>query len=379
MGDSPLRLTLVAGTRPNFMKIASLIHAIRVVNMNAPVVEYTLVHTGQHYNKNLSDVFFEDLEMPFPDINLEVGSGTQSFQTGQIMIKFEEYLKENDTDYVVVVGDVNSTMACSLVAKKIGIPVVHVEAGLQSGDMSMPEEINRLVTDAICDLFFTTTLDASLNLVNRGISKEKIKLVGNTMIDSLVRNLPRFRAPRLWKEQMLDEQQYFLLTLHRPSNVDDESKLEKLLTTVLKAAMPHKVIFPVHPRTSNKIGNLQIATDNLIVTEPLRYLEFLHLVRYAKAVVTDSGGIQEETTFLQIPCLTLRENTERPETITEGTNVLLGDNSVNITDAIVSVKQGQWKEGAIPLLWDGKAGERIIAALLKEKAGKRTAVAGKVN
>lgn len=367
MTDPILKLTLVAGARPNFMKIASLVHAIDALNKAGRSVSYELVHTGQHYDKNLSDVFFEDLGIPHPHVNLEAGSGTQSFQTGQVMIKFEEYLRTRLTDWVVVVGDVNSTLACSIVAKKLGIKVAHVEAGLQSGDMSMPEEINRLVTDAICDAYFTTTVDAGLNLVKRGVAKERIYFTGNTMIDSLVRNEARFRPPAMWSKKELQEKDYFLLTLHRPSNVDDEKKLGKLLDTILKAAGNKPVIFPVHPRTRSKVADLRLEYPQLHIADPMRYLEFLFMIKYAKAVVTDSGGIQEETTFLGVPCLTLRDNTERPETIMEGTNVLLGENSEAIITAINRVKDNNWKEGKIPLLWDGKAGERIINILLECK------------
>lgn len=355
----------MAGARPNFMKIAPIIHAIKAAQQAGGDISYRLVHTGQHYDAKLSDSFFEDLGIPEPDANLEVGSASHAVQTANIMIRFEQELLQHPTDAVLVVGDVNSTMAATLVAKKLNTRVVHVEAGLRSFDMDMPEEINRLVTDVLADYFFTTTPEAGENLKALAATPEKIFFVGNTMIDSLVKNLTRLEQPQVYVDEKLTPGNYFLLTLHRPSNVDDLQKLSDMLDFIAEQAQGRKIIFPVHPRTRARMEQAGYSSPNIIFTEPLRYLEFIYLVKNAQAVITDSGGIQEETTYLHVPCLTLRENTERPETVTLGTNELLGFNKERIKEALEKIIKGEWKKGQIPALWDGKASVRIVEQLMK--------------
>jgi UDP-N-acetylglucosamine 2-epimerase (non-hydrolysing) len=359
-----MKITLVAGARPNFMKIAPIIHAIKKSNAeNGTAIDYRLVHTGQHYDKKLSQNFFDDLNIPQPNANLEVGSASHAVQTAKIMIAFEQELLNHRCDYLLVVGDVNSTMACTLVAKKMGITVIHVEAGLRSYDMEMPEEINRMVTDSIADFFFTTTPEAGYKLVKMGCNPDNIYFVGNVMIDSLIGNLKRLLQPLVWEEQKLKGGDYYLMTLHRPSNVDEEKSLQELISLLGREADDKPIIFPAHPRTQKQLKAIGLP-DNVIMVEPMRYLEFIYLVKHAFAVLTDSGGIQEETTYLGIPCFTLRENTERPETITLGTNELIGINHDNIIAAFKKLKSGNWKEGKVPLLWDGSTSERIIETLL---------------
>ncbi|MDH3708579.1 MAG: UDP-N-acetylglucosamine 2-epimerase (non-hydrolyzing) [Cyclobacteriaceae bacterium] len=356
-----MRLTLVAGARPNFMKIAPIIHALENSSND---ISYRLIHTGQHYDDNLSKSFFRDLNIPQPNVNLGVGSGSQALQTGNIMIKFEEELVNNPCDYVLVVGDVNSTVACALVAKKLNTKVIHVEAGLRSYDLRMPEEINRIATDALADVFFTTTPEAGYNLVAKGAAGDKIFFVGNTMIDSLISNLDRLERPKILDEREIANEQFLVMTLHRPSNVDEEKKLKEILE-LLDTSSQQPIIFPVHPRTRQILKNLQANLTNIVFTEPLRYLEFMYLIKHSLGVVTDSGGIQEETTYLGKPCMTLRENTERPETIELGTNVLLGFNKQHISEAFDKLQSGNWKTGTIPALWDGKASTRIVNHLEK--------------
>jgi len=357
------------------MKIASLIHAIKKRQEEGGRITYQLVHTGQHYDQKLSDVFFEDLQIPLPDVNLEVGSGTHAQQTAEIMIRFEKFLLDTPSDLVIVVGDVNSTLACSIVAKKLGISVAHVEGGIRSDDWSMPEEINRLATDAITDIFFTTTAFANQNLLREGKHENQLHLVGNTMIDSLVRNRSRLTEPEIFSTYRLNKKDYFLMTLHRPSNVDEPEVLDRLLQSITRAIGSTKLIFPVHPRTQKRLEDMNYQLPGqLILVEPLRYLEFIYLVEHAKAVITDSGGIQEETTFLQVPCLTLRSNTERPETITIGTNILIGDRMDLLESSLSQIQNGKWKSGGIPDFWDGKTGERIISAIEQIFAKRPAAV-----
>jgi UDP-N-acetylglucosamine 2-epimerase (non-hydrolysing) len=356
-----MKLTLIAGARPNFMKIAPIIRAIEQAKSEGQQISYRLVHTGQHYDQKLSEVFFEELGIPKPHVNLEVGSGSQAEQTGKIMMAFEKELMANPTDLVVVVGDVNSTMACSIVAKKQNTKVAHVEAGIRSFDMEMPEEINRLVTDALADYFFTTSEIANQNLLSTGIKPEQIFFVGNTMIDTLMANQSRIKKPAMWDEHQLEAKQYYLLTLHRPSNVDEANRFDALMQEIIKGASGSKLIFPVHPRTRKMLEGKNYA--NLIVIDPLGYLEFIYLVKNAKAVITDSGGIQEETTVLGVPCMTLRNNTERPETISMGSNELIGDDVDKLKAAFQKVESGSWKSGNIPPLWDGKTAERIVEVL----------------
>lgn len=359
-----MNITIVAGARPNFMKIAPIINAIEKRILENEKISYRLVHTGQHYDNALSHTFFKELGIPDPHANLGVRSGSQSTQTANIMIRFEEELINNPTDVVMVVGDVNSTMACGIVAKKLNTQLVHVEAGIRSFDLTMPEEINRMVTDSITDQFFTTSEYANNNLKRSGVDASKIHFVGNTMIDTLYANLPRLRKPSFWNDIGLKEKHYIVLTLHRPSNVDDMQVLQELIAYIDESSGGLPIIFPAHPRTANNLKKLSVATKNIITIEPMGYLEFIYLIKNSKAVVTDSGGIQEETTILNVPCLTMRKNSERPETISVGTNELIYD----VNDLQLKLQKaldGKWKQGAIPDLWDGKAAERIASRLLE--------------
>jgi UDP-N-acetylglucosamine 2-epimerase (non-hydrolysing) len=357
------KLTLIAGARPNFMKIAPLIHAIQAAQAAGAELSYRLVHTGQHYDDKMSGSFFEQLEIPAPDANLEAGGGSQAEQTANIMVRFEQELLSNPTDLVLVVGDVTSTMACAIVAQKLQTKVAHVEAGIRSNDWSMPEEINRLVTDAITNYFFTTSEIANENLRANGVKEAQIFYVGNTMIDTLLKNRPRFRKPDIWEQLGLQEKEYIVMTLHRPANVDEAHKLKELLDEIIAHSNGLPLVFPVHPRTAKMLANLGIAHPRLHTIEPLGYLEFNYLVERAKAVVTDSGGITEETTVMGIPCMTLRDNTERPETVTEGTNELIGTNPKAIAPAMERLFAGNWKVGSIPAKWDGHTAKRIIDIL----------------
>ncbi len=359
-----MKIDLIAGARPNFMKIAPIIDAIYKAQNAGENIHFRLIHTGQHYDKNMSDSFFEQLGIPEPDINLGAGGGTQAEQTSSIMIGYEKLLLSEKSDLCLVVGDVTSTMACSIVAQKLQIPVAHVEAGIRSGDWTMPEEINRLVTDSITNYFFTTTVEAGENLISSGINKNKIHFVGNTMIDSLLKHVKRFQKPIIWNNLNLSKDQYLVMTLHRPGNVDEEDKLKLLIDEIILHSNNLPLIFPVHPRTAKILQNLGIKNNNLHTIEPLSYLEFNYLVQNAKAVITDSGGITEETTVLGIPCITLRDNTERPETVSIGTNELIGTNPKAIEPAMKKLFSGQWKKGEIPRLWDGKTAERIVSVLL---------------
>ena len=359
-----MKLTLVAGARPNFMKIAPIIRAIEKARNKRREIDYRLIHTGQHYDDSLSASFFKDLNIPEPHSNLGSGSGSQAEQTAAIMVAFEKELIQHKADAVVVVGDVNSTLACSIVAKKLLTDVVHVEAGIRSGDRTMPEEINRRVTDSICDYFFTTTPEAGTNLVNAGAAPDRIFFVGNTMIDSLIGNLERFQKPALFDRENIASKRYLVLTLHRPSNVDDPAVLEGILNTLSQCSGGLPVIFPVHPRTRKTLNGLK-EKSHLIPVEPLPYLEFMYLIRDAAGVITDSGGIQEETTYLKIPCITLRNTTERPETVALGTNELVGNDKTRIMNSVNKLLKGNWKTGRVPELWDGRASERIIEKLVE--------------
>jgi len=357
-------ITLIAGARPNFMKIAPIIHAIHKVQKKGGNIDYRLVHTGQHYDKKMSGDFFEQLEIPTPHVNLAAGGGSQAEQTASIMIGFEKELIENPADLVLVVGDVTSTMACAITAQKLHTKVAHVEGGIRSNDWSMPEEINRLITDAITNYFFTTSELANTNLKKSGIEEKQIYYVGNTMIDTLLKQKPRFMQPAVWKELDLKKENYIVMTLHRPANVDEEEKLVGLISEIITHSDNLPLVFPVHPRTAKIIEKLGIKHNRLHMVEPLSYLEFNYLVENAKAVITDSGGITEETTVMGIPCMTLRDNTERPETITEGTNELLGTDPKAIAPAMQKLLSGNWKKGSIPKLWDGNTAERIVDILL---------------
>lgn len=355
-----MQITIVAGARPNFMKIAPIIHEFIRVNAVKKMFSFRLIHTGQHYDSKMSDTFFKELDIPHPDKNLECGGGSQAEQTAAIMIAFEKELINNPTDLVIVVGDVTSTMACSIVAKKMNTRVAHVEAGIRSFDTAMPEEINRMVTDSITDYFFTTSETANENLINAGIPVERIFFVGNVMIDTLLKNENSFIKPTFFDEWGIKEKSYFIMTLHRPANVDDPQILSALITEVIKNANGLPVVFPMHPRTAKLFHSLDLNFPNLFVTEPMGYLEFNYLVKYAVGVITDSGGITEETTVMGVPCITLRNSTERPETCTIGTNELIGTDSSNIAPNLKKILANNWKSGSIPPLWDGKAAERIV-------------------
>ena len=361
-----MKTTIIAGARPNFIKIAPIIKAIEKKQTKGATISFRLVHTGQHYDKNLSDTFFEELGIPQPNSNLEVKSGSQAAQTAAIMVAFEKELIQNPCDLVLVVGDVNSTMACAIVAKKMNVKVAHVEAGIRSGDMTMPEEINRMVTDSITDYFFTTSTSASDNLLKQGANPSNIHFVGNVMIDTLYQNLNRISAPSFWNEKELATNNYIVLTLHRPSNVDEEESLIQLLQGIDAMVENKKVIFPIHPRTKAILGEKDLNLKNIFFVEPQGYLNFMFLIKNSFAVITDSGGISEETTVLGIPCFTMRTTTERPETIAIGTNNLVGISIENLTSAFTKfLKNGLSKKG-IPELWDGKASERIIDILLSK-------------
>ena len=369
-----MKLILVAGTRPNFMKIAPLVRAINRHNKNlddtATRIEFLLVHTGQHYDIEMSEVFFRDLGLPKPDINLEVGSASHAAQTAKIMTGFEGVCLAEKPDWVIVVGDVNSTMACTLVAAKLGIKVAHVEAGLRSFDRSMPEEINRLVTDALADLLLTPSPDADENLLKEGILREKIRRVGNVMIDTLINNLDQARQMRTTDRFGLKEHKYVFVTLHRPPNVDNEKSLTSIMGILSDLSKTMDVIFPVHPRTRKQMVSFGILEKTrqfprLIINDPMNYLDTICLVDKARFVITDSGGLQEETTFLNIPCLTVRPNTERPITISQGSNQLT---SLETIKSDIEHVLGYYRQCRIPDLWDGNAGKRIISELIQFQA-----------
>lgn len=356
-------IDIIAGARPNFMKIAPIIKAIDKENDISKELEYRLIHTGQHYDRNMSGSFFDQLGIPDPHFNLEVGSGSQAYQTAEIMTRYEKLIVNSPPNLCLVVGDVTSTMACAITAKKLTIDVAHVEGGIRSGDLSMPEEINRIVTDSITDYFFTTSKTANTNLRNEGIPDEKIHFVGNTMIDTLMSNMNRFIKPEVWDKLGLKSGRYLVVTLHRPSNVDEETHLGNIIHEIVTHSREFPIIFPVHPRTRKNLEKVGADFSNLHFTEPLSYLEFNYLVNQSKAVITDSGGITEETTVMGIPCITLRNSTERPETCTIGTNKLIGTDPEAIQPVFNTLFNGRWKKGGIPELWDGKAASRIVHIL----------------
>lgn len=365
-----MKIIQVVGARPNFMKVAPLQRAFS----KHPDVQTLIVHTGQHYDSAMSDIFFQQLELPQPDYFLGVGGGTHTEQTARIMLAFEKILADEKPDLVLVVGDVNSTIACALVAVKMLIPVAHVEAGLRSNDRTMPEEINRILTDSISDWLFVTEPDGLKNLKNEGVNPEKIHFVGNTMIDSLAYYLPKLDAvglPADLEKQEIQKNDYIIVTMHRPSNVDTEEGLRNTLSVINLTAGYKKVILPMHPRTRNNLQKFGLGAeifnnDNIIITEPLGYLPFVKLLKDAWLVVTDSGGIQEETTYLKIPCLTFRKSTERPVTVTTGTNTMISELNLNIVKSkIEELLSGSYKKGDIPELWDGHAAERIAQILTK--------------
>ena len=352
-------IDIIAGARPNFIKIAPIIKSIEQrkgsPNFN---LEYRLVHTGQHYDNKMSGNFFSQLGIPDPDFNLNVGSGTQAQQVGSIMVSYEELLLRKPCDLCLVVGDVNSTAACAITAQKLCIPVAHVEAGIRSGDWSMPEEINRILTDSITNYFFTTSKYANDNLKRMGVSDKNIFFVGNTMIDTLMANIDNLRPPDFMREKGGSE--YFILTLHRPANVDSVDNLEVIINEIGEAVRGLEVIFPVHPRTLKSINSIKKIPKNFNFVDPLPYLEFNYLVKGSKAVITDSGGITEEATVMNIPCLTLRDTTERPETVYDGTNELVGTDPRSIKPILDKLFSNNWKTGRVPELWDGKTSDRLI-------------------
>jgi len=356
-----MKMACIVGARPNFIKMAPI---LKELSRHPTRFHPFLVHTGQHYDAKMSDVFFRDLDLPAPDHYLGVGAGSQAQQTGAIIAKFDDLCDRVKFDRVLVVGDVTSTFACAVSAAKRGIPVDHVEAGLRSFDRTMPEEINRILTDSIADLFFVSEPAGVANLLHEGHDQDKIKLVGNVMIDSLLAHLDKARAMQKWRAFNLSHGAYALVTLHRPSNVDAADRLQEIVTCLARVSQRIPVVFPVHPRTRKNL-NEAVACPSLVLCEPLGYLEFLSLMAGARLVVTDSGGIQEETTALHIPCLTLRHNTERPITVQEGTNTLLGDDLGKLSALVSDISRGNYKTGIVPRLWDGQASRRIVDILMQ--------------
>lgn len=351
---------LIAGARPNFMKIAPIIRALETREAAGGALRYRLVHTGQHYDERMSGAFFEQLQIPPPTVNLQAGSGTQAEQTAAIMTGYERLLATNRPEVCVVVGDVTSTMAAAITAQKAKVPVAHVEAGIRSGDWDMPEEINRRVTDSITNWFFTTSRQAGENLKRQDVEDDRIFFVGNTMIDTLLSQMERLRPPPFWETARIQAGKFLVLTLHRPCNVDDATRLRQILQTIAAHSQTVQIVFPVHPRTAKVLAGIGEIPANILLVEPQPYLEFIFLTKHCKAVITDSGGITEEATVMAVPCLTLRGTTERPETVAVGTNELLGTDPQNIGPALARVFAGKWKKGGIPERWDGRAATRIV-------------------
>jgi UDP-N-acetylglucosamine 2-epimerase (non-hydrolysing) len=363
--NKKIKIIHTVGARPNFMKVAPLIRELGKDGR----AENILVHTGQHYDAQMSDVFFEELRIPQPDINLEVGSGSHAEQTAQVMLRFEPVVNQGHPDWVVVYGDVNSTLACSLVACKLGVPVAHVEAGVRSFDRSMPEEINRVLTDAIATQLFTPSRDANVNLQKEGVAEERVYFVGNIMVDTLLASVDIARERRVWQRWQLKPQAYAVLTLHRVSNVDDETTLKNLITAIRQIAQWLPIVFPVHPRTAkrfNEFGLMEVSrsASEILGVEPLGYLDFLCLVSQAKMVLTDSGSLQAETTMLGVPCLTLRKNTEWHVTVDQGTNHMVGTDVQNILSQARLILDEDKKPDTMPELWDGKTAQRIAKVML---------------
>ncbi len=366
-----MKIINVVGARPNFMKIAPIHNLMLKTDGIKPV----LVHTGQHYDEKMSKVFFDDLKMPEPDIYLNVGSGSHAVQTAKIMIEFEKVVLEHKPDLVLVVGDVNSTVACTLVAVKLGVKCAHVEAGLRSFDKRMPEEINRMMTDVVSDYLFISEPSGIINLELEGTEERKMFFVGNVMIDSLINHLNAADGSQILEKLGVEKEKFCLVTLHRPSNVDDENNAKLLVETLIEVSKKIKIVFPIHPRSLKNFEAMGILkgfsdNENIILTEPLGYLDFVKLMKESKFLLTDSGGIQEETTYLGKPCLTLRENTERPVTISEGTNILIEKLDMNdILGHVDNILSGKAKKGTIPKCWDGKTAERIVEILKAIKQG----------
>jgi len=359
-------IDIIVGVRPNFIKVAAIIHELDLRASKKAGINYRLIHTSQHYDTNMSGVFFEELNIPAPDINLDVGNIESSKQITTIIARYGKVLEEHRPDMVIVSGDVNSTVACALATKKTDptIPLLHVEAGLRCADKQMPEEINRILTDSITDYFFTTSRSASDNLLRDGVLPHKIFFVGNTMIDTLYQNEQRFKKPIFWDVYGLRNKSYFVLTLHRQENLADSATLTNLLHAISTAAADMPIIFPVHPHTAKMMKQFGIEfASNILMTEPMGYLAFNYLVKNASAVITDSGGVSEEATVMNVPCMTLRMHTERPETCLIGTNMLLGTSPQNIFSAFEKLKSGHWPLGRNPELWDGQAAKRIVDTL----------------
>ena len=363
--DSLMKIVTIVGARPQFIKAAPVSRALA-----SGGIEEVLVHTGQHYDEKMSKIFFEDLNISKPDFYLGVGSGSHAAQTAGIMIEFEKVLIAENPDLVIVVGDVNSTIACSFVAKKMNIPVAHIEAGLRSFDRTMPEEINRILTDSISDFLFVTEQSGLDNLKNEGVDDSRIFFTGNVMIDSLIQNMGKINASPVLTSLGLEKASYMLCTLHRPNNVDSKLSLEKILVTLNSLAQKKKIVFPIHPRTRTKMKEFGIdytLSENVIITDPIGYIDFLCLIKNASLIITDSGGIQEETTYLGIPCVTLRNNTERPVTISIGSNYLAGTDVSKLSKIVTDILNGNVKKSHIPPLWDGKSAERICKILANAK------------
>jgi len=353
------KIISVVGARPNFMKIAPIHRAFQKYEED---INHLICHTGQHYDEKMSKIFFDDLELPKPDFYLGVGSGSHAEQTGTIMIEFEKILIKENPDLIIVVGDVNSTIACSLTASKLNIPTVHVEAGLRSFDRKMPEEVNRILTDTIAEYLFVTEKSGLINLKNEGISEDKVFFVGNVMIDSLIHFLPTTRTSKILDQLKIKTKNYVLVTLHRPSNVDEKENLISLVNLLNNISLKRKVVFPIHPRTKNNLvafGILSSLNPNVILTEPVGYIDFITLIKNCELILTDSGGIQEESTYLGVQCITIRTTTERPVTIEMGTNQLVGDDYNKAEQVAIEVLNGKKKQGKIPEKWDGKTAERI--------------------
>ncbi|RKZ71794.1 MAG: UDP-N-acetylglucosamine 2-epimerase (non-hydrolyzing) [Candidatus Parabeggiatoa sp. nov. 1] len=355
---------LIAAARPNFMKIAPLYHALK----KYPEFKTVIIHTGQHYDFNMSQAFIRDLGLPDADVNLGVGSGTHAQQTAGVMVAYENYLMTNSPDWIIVVGDVNSTMACTLAAKKLNFKVAHLEAGLRSFDRTMPEEINRIVTDSLADVLWTPSPDGDENLIQEGIQPSRIKRVGNIMLDSFLMLKAKIDAQKTWEKFNLTPSQYGVVTIHRPSNTDEPNQLKEVVQTLVKLSTKLPLVIPLHPRTQGKLLSFKLMdklnhAQGIILSEPLGYIEFMGLLQRTRLVVTDSGGLQEETTFMDIPCLTLRKNTERPMTCSQGTNELVSLNDLEA--AFESILSGDWKKTAIPELWDGKTAQRVVEDIMK--------------